>query len=144
MQQKTEGTQVKHAERVDWPQQITSCALFLKKHNVDKVDAKETRVNRFIKRKYLYCGVFIYADDGFYQNTVLLVTCVTGQIVSRSVPLVDFRTWQKSAANVLPWPRYVTSIIVFWNGPTVDFRLWRKSAVNGLPCSPGINNNVNR
>ena len=65
MQEKSKGTQAKNAERVDWMQWIISCTLFPKKHNTDKVDAKEVQVNRVIKYKYLYRGVFIYADDGF-------------------------------------------------------------------------------
>ena len=40
-QDKAKGAQAKHVERFDWPQEITSCALFPKTHNTDKVDAKE-------------------------------------------------------------------------------------------------------
>ena len=36
--------------------QTTSCALFPKKYNTVKVNAKELRVKKVIKRKYLHCG----------------------------------------------------------------------------------------
>ena len=55
MQDKAKGMQAKCADRVERFVQTTSCALSPKKHNVYKVDAKEVRVNRVTKRKYLYC-----------------------------------------------------------------------------------------
>ena len=59
MQEKAKGTQTSRLAA------INNFLLSLKKHNTDKIDAKEVRVNRVIKRNYLCCGAFIYTDGGF-------------------------------------------------------------------------------
>ena len=42
--------------------QIISCALFPKKHNTDKVNAKEARANVVVKLNYLCCkAYFLFA-----------------------------------------------------------------------------------
>ena len=68
MQGKAKGTHAKHAERVYWPRQTTSCVPFPKETQCRKIRFKEARGNGVNKRKYLNSGVFIYTDDGFYQH----------------------------------------------------------------------------
>ena len=52
MQDTAKGTQAECADRVERLHKKTSCALSPKKHNIEKVNAKEVRANRVIKRNF--------------------------------------------------------------------------------------------
>ena len=62
VQEKAKVTQSKHAERVDWPKQTTSCVIFPKETQCRKIRCKEARDNGVNKRKCLSSGAFVCAD----------------------------------------------------------------------------------
>ena len=108
MQDKAKGTQSKHAERVDCPKQITSCILYPKRHNTDKVDVRKHELIELSNVNIYIAGCLSIQTTDF--NKIHRISVSDG---NQQYPVTDDRHGPNSFSTV----------------PRADFSLVRKSAV---------------
>ena len=90
MQDKAKGLQAKHAERINWPIQTTSCVSFPKDTiQIHRSMHEEVRGNDVIKRRYLYCEIYLYKASSMLNERDGARTKKTGLSTNFSLAIVS-------------------------------------------------------